>query len=98
MLDSIDFVQSDLDLHLGRLGICTNCCKGALTLSVLPILRENAFKILWEKEKMMVISIFSFCFPKFSTFNLSPHMPILGFSNSAANIMSKILTNGDTIF
>ena len=29
-----------------------------------------------------------------------PHMPTLGSSNSAANkdIMSKILTNGDTIF
>ena len=32
--------------------------------------------------------------------NPLPHMPILGSSNSAANtdIMSKILTNGDTIF
>ena len=32
--------------------------------------------------------------------NPLPHMPILGSSNSAANkdMMSKILTNGDTIF
>ena len=33
-------------------------------------------------------------------FNALPDMPILGSSNSAANkdMMSKILTNGDTIF
>ena len=33
-------------------------------------------------------------------FNLLPHMPILGSFNSAANkdMMSKILTNGDTVF
>ena len=32
--------------------------------------------------------------------NPLPHMPILGSSNSAANkdVMSKIWTNGDTIF
>ena len=32
--------------------------------------------------------------------NYLPHMPILGSSNSVANkdMMSKILTNGDTIF
>ena len=32
-------------------------------------------------------------------FNPVPYMPILGFSNSAANkdMMSKIWTNGDTI-
>ena len=34
------------------------------------------------------------------TVNPLPHMPILGSSTSAANndTMSKILTNGDTIF
>ena len=38
--------------------------------------------------------------PNTSLFNPLPHMPILGSSNSAANkaLMSKILTNGNTIF
>ena len=33
-------------------------------------------------------------------FNRLPHLPMLGSSNSAANkdMMSKILTNGDTVF
>ena len=37
---------------------------------------------------------------KISVVNPLPHMPILCSSNSAANkhMMSKILTNGDTIF
>ena len=35
-----------------------------------------------------------------SQINPLPHMPILGLSNSAGNkdMMSKLLTNGDTIF
>ena len=48
----------------------------------------------------MLMHELSFCHSTVDSVNLLPHKPILGSSNSAANkeMMSKILTNGDTIF
>ena len=48
---------------------------------------------------MLLAGIFSFSHIVHFRFNPLPHMPILGSSKSAANkdMMSYILTNGDTI-
>ena len=57
-----------------------------------------AKKIIRLVNCLLTINLFSS--PSSRQFNPLPHMPVLGSSNSAANkvLMSKILTNGDTIF
>ena len=50
---------------------------------------------MWAKQKIMETSIVPLCAQSF--LDPLPHLPILGFSNSAANKnMTKICTNEDT--
>ena len=55
--------------------------------------------LVYSLESKKKCLIFFICQPYILVIHL-PHMPILGSSNSAANkdVISKILTNGDTVF
>ena len=72
-------------------------------ISTLEFRRELGFNVMIFKDKYKVTLANTEQkknLLKFLPLNPSPHMPILGSSNSATNkdIMSIILTNGDTIF
>ena len=60
----------------------------------------SLFPIMFSKIFFLRAVKTWYCVVKSAGINPLPHIPILGSSNAAANkdMMSKILTNGDTIF
>ena len=63
--------------------------------------KPSFFRVVKTPNDLSLDICCSMCkITSFLSVNPLPHMPILGSSNSAANkdMMSKILTNGDTIF
>ena len=109
-MDQVNSLPNDKILEWSKLkAFADNKIKVLKMMIFLYLIR---LKTLWEKEKMLVISIFSFSYNVFESclfqrlgsfssyiFNPLPDMQILGSSNSVANkdIMSKIWTNGDTL-